>query len=689
MYLTIIMDVKSLKRAVKARIETCQDQMALSAAAVSRNGHAIVIPGLSDVGKTTLAAWLMSKGYRYLTDKLVFFPDASGKIDYFPGPMLLHDDIADTLLALLKIDKKLTQREHNKVIVPESALPGAIPDRINTVSLILYPHITFGADLSLAPLSSGQATAELMSSTLNARLLPKHGFAQVAELSRRIPACKVVYSDLEQFEGVLDFFIKLSIESDLSYDKLRRLTKALGGSQKTANRPVKAAPPASTTQSFPIPTATPKRKKRKLTIGMATYDDFDGVYFSVQAIRMYHPEVTEETEIIVVDNHPDGEASKPLKNLEQIPGYRYLPFQRFTATAVRDLIFREANADFVLCMDSHVMIYPGALAKLLDYYDQHPQTPDLLHGPMFSESLNSVLTHFKPTWGAGMYGQWALDERGKEPDNEPFEIQMQGLGLFSCRKEAWTGFNPRFSGFGGEEGYIHEKFRQQGGKVLCLPFLRWLHRFTRPAGVQYPLNWKDRIRNYYIGFTELGLDTEPVDTHFSEHLGRDAFAAIKDEIVAELNNPLSYFDAIYLVSTDSHLDIQHDLKQQLEAARIINRIRRISSTEISDNDEIDRAQLHRKAIEEAALFDLENVLIMETDVNKDSLSKMADTVNTLKKTDWSVFYPGLEQTSNSIPIALESFAHGPLPANIIAYHSRAFKKLLECLPGKFFSKAET
>ncbi len=63
---------------------------------------------------------------------------------------------------------------------------------------------------------------------------------------------------------------------------------------------------------------------------MATYDDFDGVYFSVQAIRMYHPEVTEETEIIVVDNHPDGAASKPLKNLEQIPGYRYIPFNRFT-----------------------------------------------------------------------------------------------------------------------------------------------------------------------------------------------------------------------------------------------------------------------------------------------------------------------------------------------------------------------
>ncbi len=26
-----------------------------------------------------------------------------------------------------------------------------------------------------------------------------------------------------------------------------------------------------------------------LTIGMSTYDDFDGVYFTLQSLRMYHP----------------------------------------------------------------------------------------------------------------------------------------------------------------------------------------------------------------------------------------------------------------------------------------------------------------------------------------------------------------------------------------------------------------
>ena len=32
---------------------------------------------------------------------------------------------------------------------------------------------------------------------------------------------------------------------------------------------------------------------------MATYDDFDGVYFTIQALRLYHPEIMKFCEILV------------------------------------------------------------------------------------------------------------------------------------------------------------------------------------------------------------------------------------------------------------------------------------------------------------------------------------------------------------------------------------------------------
>ena len=87
-------------------------------------------------------------------------------------------------------------------------------------------------------------------------------------------------------------------------------------------------------------------------------------------------------------------------------------------------------------------------------------------------------------------------------------------------------------------GYIHEKIRQRGGRTLCLPFLRWLHRFGRPLGLRYPNRWEDRVRNYMIGFTELGLDTAEMKAHFDEFLGAEASARIFTEIGRELDTDL-------------------------------------------------------------------------------------------------------------------------------------------------------
>lgn len=253
-----------------------------------------------------------------------------------------------------------------------------------------------------------------------------------------------------------------------------------------------------------------------LTIGMACYDDFDGVYFTAQALRLYHPEVTLETEIVVVDNHPNSPASEALEELAKwIPGFRYIADGAVTGTAIRDRIFFYANAPYVLVLDCHVMLVAGAIRRLIDYFQWNPETRDLLQGPMLSDDIDQVQTHWTPHWESGMYGHWAIDERGQSPDSAPFDIPFQGLGLFACGKDAWPGFNDNFRGFGGEEGYIQEKFRRAGGRTLCLPFLRWLHRFGRPNGVPYPNRFEDRLHNYLTGWLELGWDIEPVKEHFA------------------------------------------------------------------------------------------------------------------------------------------------------------------------------
>lgn len=321
----------------------------------------------------------------------------------------------------------------------------------------------------------------------------------------------------------------------------------------------------------------------RLTIGMATYDDFDGAYFTIQALRLYHQEVMDRVEIVVIDNNPNSSSSKYLENFVVNWAHgKYIPFNEVTGTTVpRNKVFEYAETEAVMCVDSHVMIWPGAIKKLLDYYESNPDTKNLYSGPLVYDDLTTYSTHFNNVWRSEMLGIWGtawkcdencdfifttipstdniesivtLDMRHKpldkcpkcgknypglldarklhntltsigcrvygEINDNPFSIPGMGLGLFTALKKNWLGFNPHFRGFGGEEMYIHEKYRMNGGDCICLPFLRWVHRFARPAGVPYVkhLTVWNKVRNYVIGRQELGLQVDDIYAHFKERM---------------------------------------------------------------------------------------------------------------------------------------------------------------------------
>lgn len=276
---------------------------------------------------------------------------------------------------------------------------------------------------------------------------------------------------------------------------------------------------------------------RKLTIGMATYDDYDGIYFTIQSIRLYHPEILKDVEFIVIDNNPKGTHAPYIKDLidninEPI---QYLPYTNCKSTSIKNKIFDLAETPYVLCVDCHILIVPGAIQRLIRFFEEEKDGGNLLQGPIVLNNLQNVYTHFDLSeWGSYMWGKWAKDDRGTELTSEPFEIPAQGLGLFACRKNSWLRFNPHFRGFGGEEGYIHEKYRMKGKKTLCLPFLRWLHRFGRPNGIPYPNTLDDRFRNYLIGHMELGLDMSELIRQFPNQATKENISSICSEVFTKV-----------------------------------------------------------------------------------------------------------------------------------------------------------
>ena len=258
----------------------------------------------------------------------------------------------------------------------------------------------------------------------------------------------------------------------------------------------------------------------KLTVGICVYDDYDGAYFTLQSLRLHNRNIIDRLEFVIINNNPtsaQGKALHSYKNWIKEP-VTYIEYDNFSSTALRDKVFGLANTEYVLVMDCHVLVANGALERLLEYYDEGKDKGNLLHGPLIYDDLQGYSTHFDlNVWGSHMWGQWGCDSRGESKDSKPFEIEAMGLGLFTCRKDSWLGFNDKFRGFGGEEGYIHEKYRQAGKKVMC-------------NGVPYHNDLKDRFRNYMIGHQEIKKDTNIVVDQFKDVIPMSYIQEVKNEL---------------------------------------------------------------------------------------------------------------------------------------------------------------
>jgi hypothetical protein len=497
----------------------------LHTAAMARDGAGVLIPGRSGRGKSSLTAWLMAKGYQHLSDDVAAVrPD--GGIETVYGPLYIRADVWPLVERLGLPGQHLDLEGGGRLLQPQAKAD--TPLMPLPCRLILLPAFKRKSPPAIQLLSPARAAMALMAQNHSALDTADHGLPIALAAAAGATTLKLTYGSFEEIEGVLQPLLDRILAGDAA---------ELDAAITEANTVLKARRAASlTTTAQPAtpkapPEATPPRDiKPRLTIGMPTYDDYDGVYFSIQALRLYHAEVMSEVEFIVVDNNPTGAAAPLLKKLDTAAAnYRYIPYSEKSGTANgKERIFVEASGTYVMCMDCHVFIVPGALRRLLDYFNAQPETRNLLQGPLLYDDLTSISTHWDSKWRGGMFGAWGTDDRGRNPDAEPFEIPMNGMGLFACRKDAWLHFSPDFRGFGGEEGYIHEKYRQAGHKTLCLPFLRWMHRFGRVA-VPYVNTWEDRIHNYYVGHRELGLPTDGIEAHFTELLGKDVFARIVKE----------------------------------------------------------------------------------------------------------------------------------------------------------------
>ena len=187
-------------------INTTANGVALHSGAVAMDDRVLLLPGQSGAGKSTLTGWLLTRGYSYLTDELIFIPQEKvGQIEYLTRPLCLKPGSVPILKKFVDDERsiELLQDIHG-AIMPHRMLNPQFKALSSSPSLIIIPDYQGCSSLEIEKISKAHLCSLLMGCHVNARNLENHGFDQILEIARSTPAYRVRYGDFQGIDSALD-----------------------------------------------------------------------------------------------------------------------------------------------------------------------------------------------------------------------------------------------------------------------------------------------------------------------------------------------------------------------------------------------------------------------------------------------------------------------------------------------------
>ncbi|WP_437996011.1 sulfotransferase [Sorangium sp. So ce185] len=296
-----------------------------------------------------------------------------------------------------------------------------------------------------------------------------------------------------------------------------------------------------------------------LTIVIPVRNEASNLWFTLQGLGFQD---LDGVEIVVANN-----GGEQLADVEKVTKRFGAPARHILADAVASVNFpRSAGAaaaegEWLLFLDAHVLLSPGALTCLRDRVREGLYPPlSLVHIPLLHESRTGAMGHYRLTLEEDFWGKWGPPVR--ETDF-PYRIAATGNYAMLTRRqdfEAARGFNPRFAGYGGDEIYIQLKYWRLGGEVLLEPLVRGAH-YSGPRG--YRNNGDEIVRNIGLaGRVVVGPDflqrfEAKISPHWARYTGPKGFSAALREGVraAEESGEAAWLEEMAKLSFDEVLDL--------------------------------------------------------------------------------------------------------------------------------------
>lgn len=169
--------------------EAARGRLFVHAGVVGWRGRAIVLPGRTFSGKTTLVAALVRAGATYYSDEYAVF-DARGRVHPYPIALSVRDETGER------------SRKY-----PADALGRPLGVRPLPVGLVALSRYRPGGRWRPRLLSPGQAMLELLANTVAARLRPKAALATLTKVVSQAPMLKGTRGEAgELVAAILDKF---------------------------------------------------------------------------------------------------------------------------------------------------------------------------------------------------------------------------------------------------------------------------------------------------------------------------------------------------------------------------------------------------------------------------------------------------------------------------------------------------
>lgn len=180
--------------------------LVLHAMATANDGAGILFPGNKQVGKTTLGAFLVSRGHELYADDAAAIDLDTGRLEPLGVPLHIKGGSVELIrsqcpgLPLRPYGTDPGDYPTRYALPP----PGLSPSGSCEIGSVIFPHYTAGSEATAVEIGKAEGALDIIRHSLN---FDRHGaraFATVAALARRVRFFRLVYSDLADARSIVD-----------------------------------------------------------------------------------------------------------------------------------------------------------------------------------------------------------------------------------------------------------------------------------------------------------------------------------------------------------------------------------------------------------------------------------------------------------------------------------------------------